>query len=167
MGFWHSSNILSQPVYSPSRTYVSANLLTNQSLRKSFLLAYSLTSLALNLAKVVQVVQKILKPTHFFSLNSFCFYTFAQKSIIWPGCPGSWLLFAWTWHRWSRSSGHIWDQQSFSSWRTFVSTGLPRNQSLRVSLLSVYLLLVVVGPRLGQDGPGCLKKSETNTICHP
>ena len=166
MGFWHSSTILSQPVYSPSRTYVSTNLLTNQSLRKSFLSAYSLTSLALNLAKVVQVVQKILKPTHFFSLNSFCFYNFAKKSILWPGCPCPWLLFAWTWHRWFRSSGHIWGQLSFSSWRSFVSTGLTRNQSLQVSLLS-YLLPVVVGLRLGQDGPGCLEKSETNTICHP
>jgi len=45
----------------------------------SLLLAYSWLSVALDLAQMVIEVQKHLKATQFFMLNSLCFNTFPQK----------------------------------------------------------------------------------------
>ena len=39
--------------------------------------------LALDLTQMVQEFRKNLKPTQFFIPTSFCFYNFAQKSILW------------------------------------------------------------------------------------
>ena len=58
-----------------------------------------------------------------------------ERPCYWP-TPG--CLWPWTWPRWSWLSGKTLNQPIFTCWTTFVTTTLPRNQALGVSLLSAY-----------------------------
>ena len=75
-----SGKTLNQPSFTCWTTYVSTTLSRNYVLGSSFLSAYSLLSIALDLAQMVLDVRKNLKPTQFYLLNNLCYNNFAQKS---------------------------------------------------------------------------------------